>query len=127
MREAPGCGFDCGAHWLLLNAGAYGRLDGGPLRDMLQYVSTGAVSEGAVSLVSESVAAANTDREWVSSMRTLEEYWQDQMDYLAEEKLAEGEAKGRAEAVAALMSNMGWTEQEARRALGLTADGGDGE
>ena len=101
--------------------------------------------------MSESVAAANTDREWVSSMRTLEEYWQDQMDYLAEEKLAEGraegeakgkaegraegkaegraegKAEGRAEAVAALMSNMGWTEQEARRALGLPADGGAGK
>lgn len=65
------CDCNCGAHWMVLNSKAYGKLPDGRLRDLLKYVDSGKSSgDGLVSKIDSAVHDMNRDASWVDSA-----YW----------------------------------------------------
>ena len=91
--EAPQIGFDCGAHWVVLNASAYDKVEGNDgLRSLLRYVKTGEVPTDDVFLVEidEEVGRNNRDKAVIGMMI-------DTMTMLKQEARVQGRAEGRAE------------------------------
>ena len=83
----------CAAHWVVLNASAYGRVEGNDgLRSLLKYVATDEVPVGDAFLaeVDDEVARNNRDKAVIGMMI-------DTMTMLKQEARVQGRAEGRAE------------------------------
>lgn len=119
--EDPTCEFDTLAHWKILYAPAFDQLEHGPLRDLLEYVSTGAANSDKMRILSEEVGVVNRDAEWRCGVRTFEEFAEQHAIEASEDAREEGRAEMQNELLAALMENAGMSESEARKALGLDA------
>ena len=88
--EAPQIGFDCGAHWVILNASAYDGVKGNEgLRSLLRYVKTGEVPTDDVFLaeIDEEVGRNNRDKAVIGMMI-------DTMTMLKQEVRVQGRAEG---------------------------------
>lgn len=92
-KEAPHVAVGCAAHWVVLNASAYGRVEGNDgLRSLLKYVATDEVPVGDAFLaeVDDEVARNNRDKAVIGMMI-------DTMTMLKQEARVQGRAEGRAE------------------------------
>lgn len=102
--EDPGIEAACGHLWVALNASAWRREPDGPLRQLLEYASTGEVGDDAlVRRIDRAVAEANEDRKWVGkvwSVSTMEENDARRSRILQRQARAEGIAEGEAIGVA---------------------------
>ncbi len=92
-REAPDVAIDCAAHWVVLNASAYGKVEGNEgLCSLLKYVATDEVPTGDAFLaeVDDEVARNNRDKAVIGMMI-------DTMTMLKQEARVQGRAEGREE------------------------------
>lgn len=108
-REDSGVKFECGAHWMIVNASAYDAVEGDePLRSLLRYIQTEETTEGdeLVARIAAEVAHNNGDKDWrkrmLSPIETVKQEARVQArievgDEARAEGLAEGRAEGRAE------------------------------
>ena len=94
-EESASLDIKSGTTWIALNAAAWKSESNRELRDLLEYVHDGTVSDkdGLVRDISDAVYEANHDEGWVSEMwsvNTVEENWKLRMRYTAREAYERG-------------------------------------
>lgn len=68
-KEDPAFELETGSHWTALNAAAYDQLPDGSLRDLLEYVHNGTVSDDLTQIIQDHVEDANSDGPWDSNSK----------------------------------------------------------
>ncbi len=100
--EEPDLEINAESHWIALNASAWEQEERRPLRDLLEYVSTGNVNgDGLMEKIDSLVETVNQDSHWTDTywaVSTIEEdlkrHYRMKERQLVREALAEGQAKG---------------------------------